>query len=199
MFTGQNCEYSMASSTNACSNVKCQNGGSCYVNINNQPICFCLPGYTGTMCDYNVNCLLGDTNINQCRSWSIMGFCNNMYLFNGLPIPVYCPISCRLCNLNCYDSATECFLWANLGFCNILIAQNNGICRRSCGQCSSGNSKILKVDQPIFNATVNSTFVESERNKLFDLLKQLKIEYSTETNTNGKLTTASGEPIKTNN
>ncbi len=171
----------MFSQFNACNGYTCQNGGTCYVNLSSQPVCFCLPSVTGTMCEFNVNCAVGDTNTDQCKSWSAMGFCNNMYLYNSMPIPVYCPYSCRLCNQVCYDSTPQCSLWSALGFCNILIAQNNIICRKSCGQCYATSSKMLKLSPGSagdFNSTINAntTLSQVEMKEILDQIQQTTLK-----------------------
>jgi hypothetical protein len=92
-------------------------------------------GFTGNRCEYTLNCNVGDTNINQCKSWSSLGFCDLKYLFSGSPIPILCPISCKYCASQCFDSAYECPQWASNGLCATINAQNNGLCRKSCTQC----------------------------------------------------------------
>lgn len=132
-YTGRNCEYPF--NNNVCQVTTCQNGGSCYLNEHHQPQCFCQEGFTGNNCEYRINCLHGDTNPNQCQLWSYQGFCNYKYMFNSVPLPIYCPISCGLCKGRCFDSQKQCSYWASLGLCNVLNSQNNQLCKKSCGSC----------------------------------------------------------------
>ena len=71
--------------------------------------------YTGNNCELLINCDRGDQSISQCRSWSSLGFCNLKYTYNGVSVPMYCPISCNMCNQQCTDAVNECSNWATQG------------------------------------------------------------------------------------
>ena len=100
---------------------------------------FLIAGFTGTLCQYSIDanaCNLGDRNATACQSWSSLGFCDFTYEYNRVPVPLYCPISCKQCNGRlCYDSLENCPVWACMGLCSLINAQNNGLCRKSCGGC----------------------------------------------------------------
>lgn len=131
-FVGEYCQTYVGS----CNSQVCLNGGTCIPNrYNGLHACICPSGYIGDKCEYKINCDRGDTNIAQCRSWSSMGFCNLKYTYNQMPVPVFCPISCNVCNLLCYDAVDQCPLWSSQGICGSINLQNNGLCRKSCGQC----------------------------------------------------------------
>ena len=143
----------------ACSSSLCLNGGTCLPSQSlgvYQCVCPGLPpsfnrvyffysllindnyyavGFTGSSCQFQINCNLGDINVNQCKSWSLSGFCGLSYSYNGTPVAILCPISCRMCAAQCFDSSPQCSQWANSGYCTAINMQNNGICRKSCLQC----------------------------------------------------------------
>jgi hypothetical protein len=57
-YTGRNCETVINSNIaplNGCASYRCQNGGSCFTNIDGQPFCRCILGYIGKYCS---NCML---------------------------------------------------------------------------------------------------------------------------------------------
>ena len=129
-FTGLVCNQTIA-------NCFCQNGGRC--NGNNR--CICLANFYGTNCEFALTstiCSRGDVDSDRCRGWRSNGFCSFSYTFNNVPILIYCPISCNVCNdikQLCQDSQRSCEVWARLNFCDVVNRENPNLCRRSCGLC----------------------------------------------------------------
>lgn len=150
-FTGTNCETFIGS----CNPLMCINGGTCLPNAyNGLNKCICPPMYTGNNCELLINCDRGDQSISQCRSWSSLGFCNLKYTYNGVSVPMYCPISCNMCNQQCTDAVNECSNWATQGLCGSIVSQNNGLCRKSCNQCYYTKMKTTEVAWTSKNETI---------------------------------------------
>ena len=55
-FTGVNCEISTSSSASniTCANFPCLNGGTCLINVFNNPECICQRGYIGLNCEQDI-------------------------------------------------------------------------------------------------------------------------------------------------
>ncbi len=124
----------------ACLTSPCLNGGTCIPNpATGGYSCVCEANFIGPTCQYPITrflCDTGDSDVNKCQSWASLGFCNSAYTYSTVPIPLYCPISCRVCNQLCFDSSDSCPLYASMGLCGVINSKNNGLCRRSCGTCS---------------------------------------------------------------
>ncbi len=85
-----------------------------------------------------------------------------MYLYENVPIPFLCPISCDLCrdyvisehissmttsiatidqpsstqvSVECKDTDSNCPSWSNLGLCDWIMANNPLKCQKSCKKC----------------------------------------------------------------
>ncbi len=125
------------SSISTCSSINCQNGGTC-----TGATCVCPANVYGPNCQYVVSastCATGDTDSTNCPLWSSLGLCSFTYLYNSIPVPVYCPKSCGLCrNTNtCKDTQSSCAVWATLGQCGYLNTINPNLCQYSCGNCQT--------------------------------------------------------------
>jgi hypothetical protein len=72
-----------------------------------------------------------------CPVWASLNLCNYQYLYNLIPVPVYCPSSCKLCNQvnQCLDTQTSCSFWAASNLCSTVNAISPNICRKSCNNC----------------------------------------------------------------
>ena len=126
-----------------CSVQGCMNGGTCQsVNLNGvRNICVCLPNVYGSKCELVVTnsiCSSSDTNATQCALWNQGGYCSYTYSYNSIPVPVYCPSTCRLCTSirSCTDSQTNCMYWAKTGLCQRVNQISPDLCKLSCGSCS---------------------------------------------------------------
>jgi len=144
-YTGTRCGFQSSCATNPC-----QNGATC-VDQTSIPggtyYCQCPANFYGKNCDYQVTsqtCSAGDNNVADCQTWSQNGFCSFSYTFNLVPVPVYCPNSCSLCNdvTACADSQANCVIWSNMGLCASVNAIDPNLCRRSCNTCPSGTRNI---------------------------------------------------------
>ena len=165
---------------NPCSNIKCENGGTCIIGTGNAPICTCLNGFYGSFCTLtspcaanpcqnggtcsnqitvssgyfclcpanyygincqvllsNLTCFAPDTNGLLCQYWASLNYCSYQYMFNLIPIPIYCPASCKLCYQlpTCVDSQASCSFWAASTLCPMLDNINQNLCRKSCNNC----------------------------------------------------------------
>jgi hypothetical protein len=112
-FAGKNCQIQSRDRSNQCYTGLCLNGGSCYVNHNDQMECHCPPGFMGRYCDVTI----GPCYSNPCpHSESVClsvqdGFvclCNdNQLLEPYCNISKYCPGS--VCNGRgiCYNTLEE--------------------------------------------------------------------------------------------
>ena len=136
-FYGPNCSLSSPCSLNPC-----LNGGTCLIQASspNGYSCSCLANYFGTNCQVLLTlytCNAPDGNSTLCSYWATNGFCNYQYSYNQIPLPVYCPNSCKLCTQiqNCIDSQSSCTFWASSGLCNTVNNVNQNLCRKSCNNC----------------------------------------------------------------
>lgn len=131
------------------------NGGTCQSWFNNNYNCICprkfffsyffshfnivLANYTGKNCGHVIPsdiCIRGDLNPKSCHEWRMHGFCDFNFLFQNIPVPLYCPVSCGVCIFPpCLDVDINCPLWQSYGFCNYLNTHHPGLCRRSCNAC----------------------------------------------------------------
>ena len=137
-FLGSTC-----SSYLACSLNPCKNGGTC----TNQPTyatgyyCSCPFGFYGVNCTVhmtNSTCNNAkDTSPIFCPLWHSSGLCANQYLYNLIPVPVYCPVSCKYCNevQACQDTQINCLFWSTSNLCVLLNSINQNLCRKSCKIC----------------------------------------------------------------
>ena len=154
-FSGVNCEL-----PTTCNTLFCQNGGTCVTDSStNTPRCKCNANFYGKRCEVGINaqlCISNDTNSTKCLTWSALGYCDFTYIFNDLPVPVYCPSTCGLCKkvLTCVDQQLNCDVWSKLGMCSTINAVDANICKKSCGNCA-GVSRSFKY-------TINETFVTTK-------------------------------------
>jgi hypothetical protein len=128
------------SQSGPCCNNPCKNGGTCISQPSFQEgfSCSCPSNFYGLNCSVSSTlCGSQDSNIILCPIWASNGFCNDQYQYNSIPIPVYCPISCKTCNQNlaCQDSQANCVFWANTNSCSLLNSINQNLCKKSCGSC----------------------------------------------------------------
>jgi hypothetical protein len=124
-----------------CSKNPCQNGGTC----TNEPFfptkyyCSCPTGFYGVNCTFSLNnpCSASDSNSSLCEFWSSSGLCDSQYLYNLIPVPIYCPVSCQLCNKlqKCTDTQLGCIFWAASNLCSLVNSVNKNLCRKSCNTC----------------------------------------------------------------
>lgn len=162
-FSGVKCEVETG-----CNTLFCQNGGTCVIDSsNNTPRCKCNSNFYGKRCEVAVNaqlCNSNDSNSTKCSVWSSLGFCDFTYIFNDIPVPVYCPRTCSLCKrvLTCVDQQTNCEIWQKLGMCNKINAVDANICKKSCGNCG-GLSRSLKYE---INETLVTTKMINKNLKL---------------------------------
>lgn len=118
----------------------------------------CQQNHYGPNCEFHVTpqkCMEGDSDKTMCSQWKKGDYCDFKYTYNDTPIPIYCPVSCGLCQTaviintqssnsyssppsssSCVDSQTSCTQWAALGLCSVVNAQDPNLCRRSCGNCT---------------------------------------------------------------
>ncbi len=134
-FTGKSCEFS-----SNCETLKCQNGGSCLTDGKNSAQCRCPKSYYGQYCENKITeeiCKTGDQNIVDCQIWEFYGFCSFAYTYKTVPVPIYCPTTCKLCtDANvCADTQINCGIWLTLGLCDSVNQIDENACRKSCGYC----------------------------------------------------------------
>ncbi len=146
-FSGTNCGFSTT-----CANRPCMNGATCVDQSasGGSYYCTCPANFYGRNCDYQVtaqSCSAGDVNSTSCATWSHFGFCSFTYTYNSIPVPIYCPQTCGLCNAvsACQDSQANCQIWANMGLCPKVTQIDPNLCRRSCGTCPTG-TRILPLN-----------------------------------------------------
>ena len=96
-FAGNNCQNVIAVLT-ACDSNPCQNGGQCSTTSLNKFTCQCPVGFMGSNCQVVGACV--DRNPN-CQFYASRGFCSSAFSINGIPIPTFCPVSCKS---SCYSS-----------------------------------------------------------------------------------------------
>ena len=120
------------------------NGGLCTINYSVYPTyyqCSCLNGYSGTNCQTMTSTTCVDTNSVSCQIYAASNFCSNMYSYNGIAIPTYCPKSCNMCSSStvtaapatCTDLSTSCSSWVASNYCNLYPVY--ALCKRSCNLC----------------------------------------------------------------
>lgn len=102
-FYGSQCQTTNACQSGANNQSPCLNGATCIQQqfLPNGFFCICPSNYFGITCqvtDLNITCSTPDTNLLLCPLWSGTGFCNYRYTFDLIPVPVYCPFSCKSCN-----------------------------------------------------------------------------------------------------
>jgi hypothetical protein len=136
-FYGQYCAL-----TSACMQNPCLNGGTCSNQFSsfNGYLCTCRANYFGINCqEYlsNSTCSSPDTSPILCPYWASLNYCSYHYTYNLIPLPVYCPQSCKLCNQvqTCVDSQISCAFWASAGLCATANSINPNLCRKSCNNC----------------------------------------------------------------
>ena len=134
-FSGTYCHYQ-----GNCSSSPCQNNATCVnqVSLNGNYYCQCAPNYYGINCEYKLSsqiCNGGDLNATLCSSWSYNGLCNFLNTYNSVPVSIYCPTSCGICEGFCKDSQPNCAVWKNMGFCSTVNKINPLLCTKSCGTC----------------------------------------------------------------
>ncbi|CAF3923815.1 unnamed protein product [Adineta steineri] len=116
-FAGKHCQIQSRDRSNQCYAGLCLNGGSCYVNHNDQMECLCPPGYMGRYCDVTIGpCYSNPCPHPESVCLSVQdGFiclCNdNQLLEPYCNISKYCPGS--ICNgrgicYNTVDSNSYC-------------------------------------------------------------------------------------------
>ena len=130
------------SATSACAGNPCLNGGTCsnQASLSVGYYCACPANYFGVNCQVRLTvstCNSADTSSILCPFWSSLGYCSYQYLYNLIPVPIYCPVSCKLCNnvQNCIDTQASCTFWANSGLCSTVNSINPNLCRKSCNNC----------------------------------------------------------------
>ena len=140
-YFGTNCATS-----SACGGSPCLNGGTCtsQPSVSLGYYCACAANYYGTNCQTKLTqgtCTGTDTSPTLCPVWASLNLCNYQYLYNLIPVPVYCPLSCQLCNQvsQCIDTQTSCSFWATSNLCASVNAINPNLCRKSCNNCPTGS------------------------------------------------------------
>jgi hypothetical protein len=104
-FTGNTCQTVVSS----CSSNPCLNGGQCSTNSLNQWSCICQTGFTGNACQ-TIVAITTTTQITTvaktcvdsntvCPTVANQGFCRNDIFIGGLPVPIFCALSCNNTNL----------------------------------------------------------------------------------------------------
>ena len=136
-YNGLTCQNQLQTSN--CADSPCLNSGTCSTNSQGY-FCACMSNFYGLNCQYQVTsqtCLTGDQNSNSCKSWANLGFCSFAYIYNSVPVPIYCPMSCGLCTTisGCFDTQERCSTWAQSGYCNSIDAN---LCNKSCNLCAVG-------------------------------------------------------------
>jgi hypothetical protein len=102
-FTGPNCQICISKPCNnstsminllfdcdSCVYNPCLNGGSC-IFIDSKSLCLCPRGYYGRRCEFylsNMICYSGDINSTSCSRWANTGFCDFIYSYNEVPVPI---------------------------------------------------------------------------------------------------------------
>lgn len=129
----------------------CQNFGRCQINYGVSPYfqCTCKLGYSGSTCEIapvtttrspsENSC--EDKDPNTCAYYALNNYCSKLYYIYQIPIPTYCPKSCKTCKNEdngsltkpCKDTQSVCAFWAASGLCSALT--DTTICPKSCGTC----------------------------------------------------------------
>ncbi len=135
-FTGKSCEF-----PSTCETMVCQNGGTCIADGNSHVECRCPKSFYGQYCENQITeevCKTGDRNKVDCQIWEFYGFCSFAYTYNAVPVPIYCPNTCKLCtDVNvCSDTQTNYGIWFVLGLCDSVNKIDVNACRKSCGYCT---------------------------------------------------------------
>jgi len=129
----------------------CLNTGFCTVNLACFPYyqCSCSYGYYGTNCQYATtttttsstttiysDCF--DQDSDKCTYYAQNQLCSNFFLLNNVPIPKYCPKSCKICSstIGCFDSQSSCVVWKIFNLCDRLSGISPHPCRKSCNLCT---------------------------------------------------------------
>lgn len=138
-FTGSFCEVSRDDTCTLC-----HNGGTCFRQVTpaNEVLnfCKCRANFFGRYCQLGLTrqtCSQTDTDPVVCSFYKAVNFCSYKYALGFVPIPVYCPRSCGLCQngLSCVDEQVNCKIWSVLGLCEKANAINANMCRKSCKNC----------------------------------------------------------------
>jgi hypothetical protein len=144
-FFGATCQTTNACQSGTNNGSPCLNGASCtqQPQLSNGYFCSCPANFFGINCQVqatNQTCSSSDMSSVLCPIWANAGFCDYRYLYQLIPVPVYCPSSCGACSSPpvqaCLDTQSNCVLWSSLGLCSQLNSINPNICRRSCGLCN---------------------------------------------------------------
>ncbi len=126
----------------------CLNNGAC-TNQLSSPFysCTCPPNFFGVNCQIKLTqqtCLSADRNAGLCALWKSLGFCSYSYLYQSIPVPVFCPQQCSLCSTvsSCQDNDKNCPVWAQRNLCSFLQQLNLiSVCRLSCNACPSQSKR----------------------------------------------------------
>jgi hypothetical protein len=137
----------------------CQNNGLCSINTLGQEICFCLPGYTGALCQTSIMTtttakpFCTDFNSTLCQSYAAKGYCSLNVYVNGSLIISSCAASCnQSCKTtkaittttttkSCSDyNSTLCQSYFSKGYCSLNVYINSApikvSCAASCNSCT---------------------------------------------------------------
>lgn len=133
---------------NPCFFGPCKNGATCTVNSNNDPVCTCLPGFTGQYCTIKFGpngCLNNNVCQNGGTCYSELSFFGRVNEFCKCPANIfgqYCEI--RLTNSLCAAPDSNfllCPTWRLFGYCG--FQYNYGYvpvpiaCPSSCSLCQN--------------------------------------------------------------
>uniref|UniRef100_A0A1I7U097 Neurogenic locus Notch protein n=1 Tax=Caenorhabditis tropicalis TaxID=1561998 RepID=A0A1I7U097_9PELO len=167
-FTGINCEISNSyRSRPTCSDIRCQNGGSCKLDASGEPYCECLEGFDAPFCEPKSGCTINPCqNGGTCQDADGQYFCHCKNGFAGVhcetleepstPIPTLgtfpafttsgidqlsqSEITCEDCtnSLNCLDTETGPVCVCQSGFFGRKCDQKHNKCSKV--SCPAGQS-----------------------------------------------------------
>ncbi|XP_060582136.1 uncharacterized protein LOC132738608 isoform X2 [Ruditapes philippinarum] len=132
-------EVKNVSSFGPCQKLHCLNGGSCLAVHESDAICKCLPGYTGQVCETDIDeclstpCQNGGTCLDKLNEYQ----CNCMPGYTGAD----CETDIDECASNpCVNGAT-CLDKVNAYFCNCIPGFSGTNCETDVNECTSNPCK----------------------------------------------------------